>query len=132
MNHVTTSLWMALGTALGGTLRYGVDQSITTGDGFPWSTLIVNTLGCLLIGWIAVRATDPGSRLAHTHVHAFWVPGFCAGLTTFSVFSRDTLGLLQSGATGAGIANITTTLVLMLMATALGLAVAQKRSGHRD
>ncbi|XOZ32600.1 fluoride efflux transporter FluC [Halomonadaceae bacterium KBTZ08] len=132
MNHATVSLWMALGTATGGMLRYGVAQSIATGDAFPWSTLIVNALGSLLIGWIAGRATDPGSRLAHAHLHAFWVPGFCAGLTTFSVFSQDTMRLLQSGTTGAGIANITTTLLLMLAATALGLTMAPKRSGHRD
>lgn len=126
MNHAVTTLWVALGTALGGILRFGADQFIPAAAGFPWSTLAVNTLGSVLIGWIAGRATDPSSRLAHTSVHAFLVPGFCAGLTTFSVFSQQTLILLQEGALSAGLVNVTATLVLMVAGAALGL-----RAGRR-
>ena len=127
MNHGITSLWVALGTALGGVLRYGVDRLMVPVALFPWSTLIVNTIGSLIIGWIAGRATIPSSRLAHANLHAFLVPGFCAGFTTFSVFSHETLSLLRSGAVAAGVANITATVVMMLVATALGLA-----AGRRD
>ena len=132
MNHTLTTLWVALGTALGGVLRFGADRLIPATAGVPWSTLVVNTLGSLLIGWVAGRATDPSSRLAHAHVHAFLVPGFCAGLTTFSVFSHQTLTLLRSGALSMGLFNITATLVLMVAGAALGLAASRNTTKHGD
>lgn len=132
MSHRLTSFWVALGTALGGSLRYSADQLLAATGGFPWSTVVVNTLGSLLIGWIAGRATDPSSRLAHTTVHAFLVPGFCAGLTTFSVFSHQTLSLFLSGATAVALLNVTMTLVLMLAGAAAGLAAGRGRPGHKD
>ncbi|WP_077529853.1 fluoride efflux transporter FluC [Vreelandella utahensis] len=131
MNQAITSLWVALGTALGGVIRYGVDRFMLPEAPFPWSTLVVNTLGSLLIGWIAGRATIPSSRLAHANLHAFLVPGFCAGLTTFSVFSHETLVLLRSGAVAAGTANITGTIVLMLLGSALGLAAGRRNMTDR-
>ncbi|MEQ6885734.1 CrcB family protein [Salicola sp. Rm-C-2C1-2] len=132
MNSTLTAFWVALGTALGGVLRHGLDRFMVSGHAFPWSTLTVNILGSLLIGWIAGRAADPASRLAHANLHAFLVPGFCAGLTTFSVFSLETLTLLRSGAITAGIANIAATLVLMLLAATLGLAAGQTMKDHED
>lgn len=132
MNHAVTTLWVALGTALGGVLRFGADLLIPAAAGVPWSTLAVNTLGSALIGWIAGRATDPSSRLAHASVHAFLVPGFCAGLTTFSVFSHETLTLLRTGAVSAGLFNITATLVLMVAGAALGFRASMNMTQHRD
>lgn len=132
MNHAITTLWVALGTALGGVLRFGADQLMPATSGFPTSTLVVNTLGSVLIGWIAGRATDPSSRLAHTGVHAFLVPGFCAGLTTFSIFSHQTLTLLRAGALSAGLFNVTATLVLMIAGAALGLGAGRNTTKHRN
>jgi len=133
VNQGITSLWVALGTALGGILRYGVDRFMAPEATFPWSTLVVNTVGSLLIGWVAARATTPSSRFAHADIHAFLVPGVCAGFTTFSVFSHETLILLRSGAVAAGIANMTVTVVLMLVAAAVGLAAGRRNmTDHTD
>lgn len=132
MNSTLTAFWVALGTALGGVLRHALDRLMVPGDAFPWSTLMVNILGSLLIGWIAGRAADPASGLAHANLHAFLVPGFCAGLTTFSVFSLETLILLRSGAITAGIANIAITVVLMLIAATLGLTAARNMKDRED
>ena len=131
MNHAITTLWVSLGTALGGVLRFGADRLIPTGIGITWSTLAVNTLGSILIGWIAARATDPSSRLTNAQLHAFLVPGFCAGLTTFSVFSHQTLILLRAGDLSGALLNVTATLVLMVAGAALGLAAGANARKHR-
>ncbi len=130
MNHGITTLWVALGTALGGLLRFSVDQLTPAALGVPWNTLTVNTLGSILIGWIAAHATDPSSRLAHASVHAFLVPGFCAGLTTFSVFSHQTLTLLRAGDLPAALFNVTATLVLMVAGAALGMVAGRRTRRH--
>ena len=51
-------LAVALGGALGAAARYGADQLISTHSTFPWSTFLVNVVGCFLIGWISELLGD--------------------------------------------------------------------------
>lgn len=84
---IKTLLFVGLGSFLGGISRFGLTrwvQSHGTGD-FPYGTLVVNLLGCLLIGvfygWFdRARIFDPDLRLLLT-------VGFCGGFTTFSTFA---------------------------------------------
>src|SRR4029079_7717630 len=46
-------LAVALGGAVGATARYGADQVISMHSTFPWSTFVVNVVGCFLIGWFS-------------------------------------------------------------------------------
>lgn len=79
-------LWVALGSALGGTLRFALSQwlSQTLGGLFPWWTLAINVAGCFLIGYASAFIIPP-------HLRAFLIPGFCGGFTTFSAFSLEFL-----------------------------------------
>jgi fluoride exporter len=45
-------LWVALGGGIGAAARHGVNvwSSRVLGTEFPWHTLIVNLLGCFLMG----------------------------------------------------------------------------------
>jgi len=60
---------------------------------FPWGTLVVNILGCLLIG-IIYGVSEKGDFLS-PEVRLFLTVGICGGFTTFSTFSNDAFLLLR-------------------------------------
>ncbi len=125
------TLWVAAGSALGGAGRYGIDRALEVVGwaAFPWSTLLVNTLGSLVIGAVAAwAAADPGERSLPGHWRQFAVNGLCGGFTTFSVFNLETLALLERTPALAG-ANVLATLVLCLIAVALGYAATRRWLG---
>lgn len=109
-------LLIAAGGALGALCRYltGMFASALFGPYFPVGTLIVNVLGCFVIG--SVYATQPSGLLGD-----FVLQGFCGALTTFSTFSLDSFRLLQQGYTGRAALNVLLNMVLGLGAAALGL-----------
>ncbi|GBD18264.1 Putative fluoride ion transporter CrcB [bacterium HR27] len=88
-------LFVALGGALGATLRYlvtgWVQQRV---DFFPWGTLAVNFLGSFLIG-IVLELTLRG--FLSSQARLFLAVGILGGFTTFSSFSWETLALLEDG-----------------------------------
>jgi fluoride exporter len=113
---------VALGSALGGVLRYGVIDAVTAvaDPRFPWGTLVVNVSGSLAIGVIAAIAS-PDSRIALSPAlrHTL-MGGVLGGFTTFSSFSLQTLVLVQTGEMGAGLLNVLGSVVLCIAACAAG------------
>ena len=109
-------LLVAAGGALGALCRYltGMFASFVFGSFFPVGTLIVNVLGCFVIG--SVYASEPSGLLGD-----FVLQGFCGALTTFSTFSLNSFRLFQQGYVGKGVANVLLNLVLGLAAATLGL-----------
>jgi CrcB protein len=94
---------VALGSAIGGVLRYGVGRWLEAdwrpvGGGLPWGTLTVNVVGSLAIGLLAgwLSRSEVNSALAEPK-RLFWIVGVCGGFTTFSAFSMQIVGLLQAG-----------------------------------
>ncbi|SFP02986.1 CrcB protein [Amycolatopsis arida] len=88
-----TVLLVAAGAAVGAPLRYLLDRAIQFrhGSAFPWGTLAVNVLGCLVLGLLTGLPTTPAvSALAGT--------GFCGALTTYSTFGYETLRLARDRA----------------------------------
>ncbi len=101
---MNTFIAVALGGALGSLLRYGLDYLIRSIPArFPFGTLTVNMLGCLLIGFL----WGYFGRMTVSHeFRLFLFTGFLGGLTTFSTFARESQQLLSSGNTGYGILYI--------------------------
>ena len=89
-------LLVAVGSGLGGVLRYLVPGWIGAAKGFPWATLTVNVGGSLLIGILSGLLARHGGSSAEA-VRAFAVVGFCGGFTTFSTFSNETFRLMENG-----------------------------------
>ena len=93
--HGLTFLWVALGSATGGVLRYAVSLLLATGGFFPWGTLAVNVLGSLAIGVLSGFLARGGAHVEA--IRAFAVVGVCGGFTTFSTFSNEMFRLFESG-----------------------------------
>lgn len=92
-------LWIALGSSVGGTVRFALDQlAFQLGVGvFPASTLVINLSGSLLIGYLAGLWAGGGAAGPHPYKWHFWMTGVCGGYTTFSAFSLQLLELIESG-----------------------------------
>jgi len=129
MTGFATSLWIAVGCALGGVARYWVSGFVAraVGETFPWGTLSVNAAGSLLIGLFAALSGPDGRWLLSTPARQFAMLGVFGGFTTFSSFSLQTLNLVQDGEWAAAAGNIGLSLLLCLtgvwLGHALGLAV---------
>ncbi len=103
--------WLvALGSAVGGVLRYALARFMPMGSGgWPSATLLANGLGCFAIGllyaWIAARgANAENARL-------FWMTGVLGGFTTFSAFALETSVLGSAGSVGLALAYVVATVV---------------------
>ena len=88
-----TPLLISLAGGLGAVSRFVADGLLRTVVGrlFPWSTIIINITGALLLGVIS------GISLHHanTDIKLVWGTGFCGGYTTFSTASYEAVRLIE-------------------------------------
>ena len=119
-------LAIAGGGALGAIFRFGVSNSVhrLLGRDFPYGTLVVNTVGSLLMGLCFVLLVE---RMA---VSAEWRSALLVGLlgafTTFYTFSFETLALFNAGAPIKALVNIMISVMLCLLATWLGMTLGRQ------
>jgi len=118
-------LAVGLGSALGGVLRWWLSELLQAppGEGFPWGTLWVNASGSFLIGFYAAQVAAGGRWAQGLKQRLFFMTGFCGGYTTFSIFSLETLLLLQAGRYGLSGAYVGASLLLWLGAVWAGYAL---------
>jgi len=116
-----TSLWIGaaavgVGAALGALLRWQLSAWLNPmSDSAPAGTLAANLIGGYLVGiavaWFAQHPDiSPAWRL-------FAITGFLGGLTTFSTFSAEVVGMLQQGRMWVALATSALHLVGSLLAT---------------
>jgi fluoride exporter len=115
-------LWIAIGSALGGSARYFVSGVVAglAGETFPWGTILINVTGSFVIGFFATITGPDGRLFVSTEVRQFVMVGLCGGYTTFSSFSLQTLNLAREGDMLRAGANIVLSVVLCLIAVWLG------------
>ncbi len=121
-------LWVTVGSALGGLLRYAISKLTLSFDvniGFPIGTVFINVIGSFLIGYFGTLTLHSGKYPASDNVRLFVMVGICGGFTTFSSFSLQTFDLIRSDAWGRALANIALSVVLCLTAVAVGHRLAQ-------
>lgn len=118
-------LLVGFGGFVGSVGRYylgGLVLHLSGGSRFPWSTLTVNVLGCLAIGFLAGAAelrnlVSPGARL-------FLMTGVLGGFTTFSAFGFESFFLSREHSLPAAALNVALHLILALPAVWLGHRLA--------
>jgi CrcB protein len=112
-------LLVFIGGGLGSALRYLIGLGLNHSDYLtPKGTFLVNVLGSLLIGLLA------GYNLRTMHLNheyqALLIVGFLGGFTTFSSFAFENIVMLQNGKTFLFLTYLISTIVLGLLAAALG------------
>ena len=105
-----TVLLVALGGALGATTRYLTGRYVDSYRSFPVATFLVNVAGCLILGLLS------GASMS-VQTFALLGTGFCGGLTTYSTFAVESVGLLR-------IRLALTSVVYTIASVTAGLAVA--------
>jgi CrcB protein len=116
-------LWVALGGAIGSAARYGVNvwSGRMFGTEFPWHTLIVNVLGCFLMG-VLTEMLALKLHLSH-EARAFLTTGILGGFTTFSAFSLDFAYLVERKEVLAAGGYVLASVVLSLLAVLAGMSL---------
>ncbi len=118
-------LAVGLGGFIGAIARYGLGEFVHSrlSGRFPWGTLTVNVLGCLLIGFLLARVAHREDVSETTRL--FLGVGILGSLTTFSTFGYETIDLYRQGSTVAALGNIGLNVVVGLLAVMAGLTLAR-------
>jgi len=118
-------LWVFIGGGIGAAGRYwltGLTYRIWSPT-FPAGVLVVNVLGCFLIG-LAMSLFE--SRfIVNPAWRIFLTIGVLGGFTTFSSFSYETWSLIRDLEFFLAGANVIGNLVLCLLGTWLGLVIGR-------
>ena len=125
---MTTILLVGAGGFIGSALRYlinrEIQQLLILPGGFPYGVLLVNVVGCFIIGVLNGVATTHGLFNISSASRAFLFLGLLGGFTTFSAFGYDTVALAKDGDFTRAIANVGLQIVLGLGAVWIGYKLA--------
>lgn len=112
--------------AIGTLARYGLQGTVQerAGSTFPSGTLVVNLVGCFLLGGVAQYG------LTHLTIPPEWrigiTVGFFGAFTTFSTFSWETVRLLQDGEWRRASIYILTSVAGGLVCVLFGMRIADR------
>jgi CrcB protein len=116
-----SAFYVFLGGGLGSVLRWltGLGAARLMGSDFPYGTLAVNLVGCLVMGVLArvLVVPDAGGMDARLLL----MTGLLGGYTTFSAFALDAAGLWLREANLAAFVYVGVSVMGSLAAVGLGL-----------
>ncbi len=122
-------MWAYVTIAIGGVFgcwaRYAMTNSVQglLGRAFPYATLSINILACLLIGFL-FTITMERIIIAPT-IRLGILTGFLGGFSTFSTFAMETFLLAEQGEWGRSALYVFLSLLLGLLATFVGVFAAR-------
>jgi CrcB protein len=93
------------------------------GETFPLGTLVVNLVGCFLVGLLFYLLQE--RFLVNHTVRTVVLIGFLGGFTTFSSFGLQTFTLLQDGEFGLAALNVSVANLLGLVLVWAGYTLAK-------
>lgn len=112
-----------LGGGLGAALRHGVNVGTARlfGTSFPYGTLTVNIVGCLVMGLLTGYFAFKGDTSQHWRL--LLTTGILGGFTTFSAFSLDVAVLYERGDIALAAFYVLASVIVSLVAVFAGLAL---------
>jgi CrcB protein len=112
---------IGMGGFCGAILRYLVSggvQRLSRSADFPFGTLAVNLIGCLIIGMLS-RLDEVRSVLS-PEMRFFIMIGLLGAFTTYSTFSNEAMNLINDQRFQSALIYVGTHIVLGLAAVLLG------------
>lgn len=117
-------LVIAAGGALGSLARWGLGELVGgDADRFPWATFVANVTGSFALGVLMVLAVELFST--SRYLRPFLGVGLLGGFTTFSTYQLDTRALVAADRVPLAAVYVGGTVVSVLLAVWLGLALAR-------
>jgi len=119
-------LLVALGGSLGSVARYLSHKYISSlsSHPFPTGTLLVNIIGCLLIGLLYGLSVK--QNYLTPEFRLLLMTGFCGGFTTFSAFTLEGMNLLHQHRVFLFLLYFAASVFIGLAATFLGYWITSK------
>ena len=116
---------VGFGGMIGALMRYGAGGLVHRlyAGRFPLGTLLINTAGCLAIGFLFTMAEDRGVMSAYARLFVF--VGVLGGFTTFSSFGYETFTLWRDGLAARALLNVAANMTLGLAAVWVGHVLAR-------
>lgn len=123
--QMKTTVLLVLAGGLGALSRHTVSSWIhgQTGNGFPWGTMAVNVLGCLLFGLLWTLAEE--RFLIPRSVSFIILTGFVGSFTTFSTMTFETLNLIKTSSWMTALLYLGVGQILGIMAAMAGIEVGK-------
>ncbi len=119
-------LAIGIGGCLGSIARFWLSGAVHryfADEGFPYGTLAVNVLGCLVLG--CVVGLVEYRQLFGPSVRLFLIVGVLGGFTTFSAFGYETFALLRDNQHWLALANVAGNVLTGVMAVMAGWFLAK-------
>jgi len=115
-------LIVGIGSFLGGILRYILSLLIQGKfvSSFPFGTLSVNLMGCLVIGLVFAFSER---SLISTDWKLFLATGVCGGFTTFSAFSSETFSMMRNAQYDKAVIYVLASVILGVVFTVIGYLI---------
>ena len=125
---MVTLLCVGAGGFFGAIARYGLSGLVHRyyEGQFPYGTLVVNTLGCLLIGVMMSLVED--RQMFGPEARSFVRIGLLGSFTTFSTFGYETVELLRDSQFQFAFLNVAANVVIGIGAVYLGRAAVSLAS----
>ncbi|WP_147532788.1 fluoride efflux transporter CrcB [Bacillus marasmi] len=122
-------LIVMLGGFLGSISRFGLGEWLSTTNGFPTGTFVINILGCFVLGWLLTLATI--NKNIPANIVLLTGTGFLGSFTTFSTFSVETIYLVESGHRLLAVLYVLGSILIGLLCSFLGwkTAIMSSRAG---